>query len=335
MTSPIRLGLIGLGYWGNNYLRAMHEIENASLECVCDVDVRRATSFEGSNQSVTFSRDPEELASNKKLDAIIVATPASTHYEIVKKMLEGRKHVLVEKPLVMDSRQAVELCQISKETQKVLMVGHIYCFNSAVIYMKSFLASKKLGHLFYGTGLRLGWGPIRADASCTWDLATHDISMLDFLLNKMPETVVATGSSFIKSKDRRIYDYADIQLEYDDGFRFGLTVSWYAAEKIRMWYLTGSKCMIKFDDTNKDTPITVYNKTARNVNAKYGGFPKEGDALLPFVSKEEPLRVELKEFLSSIRHNGRTSNSWQGARVVKVVECIENSISSGRPIELN
>jgi len=336
MAARTRVGLIGLGYWGSNYLRVVNETDGASLDCVCDVDPRRAAYFDSSNRSIKFVRDPEGLATSKNLDAVILATPASTHYELVKKMLEGGKHVLVEKPLVMDSVQAKELCQISKEMEKILMVGHIYCFNPAVKYIKTLLVSKKLGHLFYGTGLRLGWGPIRGDASCTWDLATHDIAMLDYLLHKVPKTVTATASSFINGKDRKIYDYANIQLAYDNGFRFGLTVSWYAAEKIRMWYLTGSKSMVKFDDLTKETPITIYNKTSRNANATRGGFPKEGDALLPFVGREEPLRVELKQFVASVTQKGgqKWSNCWQGARVVKVIECIEKSIDSGRPIDV-
>ena len=159
----------------------------------------------------------------------------------------------------MSYEQAVDLCRLSEQIHTILMVGHIYCFNPAVNHLKETLRSNKFGKLYYGIGLRLGLGPIRSDASCTWDLATHDIAMLDYLLNEIPNEVRGQASSFLQ-KEKQIHDYASIQLSYINGFLFNLIVSWYAAEKIRIWYLMGSNCMLKFDDLNKSAPITIYNK---------------------------------------------------------------------------
>jgi predicted dehydrogenase len=290
---------------------------------------------------INFTKDLTKIAEDKELEAVIIATPASSHYEIAKMMLEARKYVLVEKPLTMNYEQALELCDLSKKMNKVLMVGHIYCFNPAVNYIKDVIRSGRLGDLYYGIGLRLGLGPIRNDASCTWDLATHDIAMLDYLLNKMPSSVSAHELSFLQ-RERWIHDYATIQFKYDNGFQFSLIVSWYAAEKMRTWYLIGSKSMLKFDDMNKNAPVTIYNKstvvstdldTMHNVNKI---IPIEGDTLIPYIQQSEPLLLESKHFIESIKTGKKPlTDGTQGAKVVKVLEAIEESIdSAGLPIEV-
>jgi predicted dehydrogenase len=294
------------------------------------------------NRNINFTKDLTKIAENKEVEAVIIATPASTHYEIAKMMLEYGKHVLVEKPLTMDYKQALELCRLSDKMNKFLMVGHIYCFNPAVNYIRDVIRSDRLGNLYYGVGLRLGLGPIRNDASCTWDLATHDIAMLIYLLDKMPRYVNAHGLSFLQ-KERGIHDYANIQLKYDNGFQFNLTVSWYAAEKIRTWYLMGSKSMLKFDDVSKNAPVTIYNKSIIVVSTDQGAthcadkiIPTEGDTIIPYIQQSEPLLLECKHFIESIKTGKKPlTDGVQGAKVVKVLEAIEESINSaGLPIEV-
>jgi predicted dehydrogenase len=222
------------------------------------------------------------------------------------------------------------------------MVGHIYCFNPAVNYIKEIMKSGKLGSLYYGVGLRLGLGPIRNDASCTWDLATHDIAMLDYLLNKMPSSVSANGFSFLQ-KERGVHDYATIQFNYDDGFRFNLIVSWYAAEKIRMWYLMGSKSMLKFDDINKNAQISIFDRSVvidfseqgvtKNI---YKIVPRGGDTIIPYIKQEEPLLLEVKHLIECINTGKKPlTDGEQGTRVINVLEAIEESIKKrGSPVEL-
>jgi predicted dehydrogenase len=330
----ITLGLIGLGYWGANYLRVLLQLNEVRLKLVCDKETKKLMDYAGlaSKSSINFTDDLAKVTRDEELEAVIIATPASTHYEIAKKMLEAGKHVLVEKPLTMNYEQALELSHLSERMSRVLMVGHIYCFNPAVNYMKDVLSSNKLGKLYYGIGLRLGLGPIRNDASCTWDLATHDIAMLDYLLNKMPSSVSAHGLSFLQ-KEKGIHDYAAIQLNYDNDFKFSLIVSWYAAEKTRMWYLMGSKGMIKFDDINKSASVTIYNKSVTfstdldvipSVNKV---MPIEGDIIIPYIQQSEPLLLENRHFIECIKAGKKPlTDSTQGARVVKVLEAIEESI---------
>jgi predicted dehydrogenase len=180
-------------------------------------------------------------------------------------------------------------------------------------------------------------GPIRRDASCTWDLATHDIAMLDFLLNEMPISVSAQASSFLQ-REMKVYDYATIQLKYDN-FQFSLIVSWYACEKIRSWYIVGSKSMLKFDDMNKVAPITIYHKYAIVTTNAYKTpdiVIRESDTIIPHVSQEEPLLLEVRCFLDSIKYNRRPiSDGAQGARVVKILEAVEESIKKrGMPVSM-
>jgi len=254
-------------------------------------------------------------------------------------MLNSGKHVLVEKPLTMNYAQAVELCRLSKKVDLALMVGHVYCFNPAMQYVRRFVESGNLGDLYYGIGLRLGLGPIRSDASCTWDLAAHDISALDFVVGRMPRQVSARASSFIQTKDN-IYDYGNIELEFEGGFRFGLMVSWYAAEKTRIWYLMGSRRMLKFDDMRKDAPMTIYNKGLASgqgggePNRAASFLPREGNTITPYIQPVEPLVVQVRHFIECVR-TGKTplTDCEQGARVVKILEAIEESSkASGSPV---
>lgn len=342
MEKKISVGVIGLGYWGVNYLRVLLQLKDVRLKYVCDKETTRLVNYAdltGTN-TVNFTDELTKLARDKELDAVIVATPASSHYEIVKTMLEAGKHVLVEKPLTMNYGQAQELCSLSRKVNRILMVGHIYCFNPAVSYIKHALEAGRLGNLYYGVGLRLGLGPIRSDASCTWDLATHDIAMLDHLLNTMPSAVSAHALSFLQ-KEEGIHDYANIQLKYKNGFEFSLIVSWYAAEKTRTWYLMGSKSMLKFDDTDRDTPIFIYDKNVDVAPIQASGnaskvVPRVGDTLIPYIRQDEPLLLQVKHFVECVRTGRKPlTDCEQGARVVKLLEAVEESIKDkGRPVTI-
>jgi predicted dehydrogenase len=330
----LNIALVGVGYWGANYIRVLKQLKEVKLDYICDKDHSTLEKYRDVADDVKLTDDVNELAKDQNLQLIIVAAPASTHYEITKTMLEARKHVLVEKPLTMNFGDAVKLVNLAKKMETTIMVGHIYRFNQSVNYIENVLRSGRLGDLFYGVGLRIGLGPIRNDASCTWDLATHDIAMLDFLLNKMPKRISAHGSSFLR-KGGEIYDYANVFLDYDDGFRFSFTVSWYAPEKIRTWYLMGSKGMLKFDD-NKNPSITIYDKSVivtpaseNNILNVDNILPKEGDTVVPYINQSEPLMTEVRHFIESAKNGSiPLTDGWQGARVVRVLEAIEESIKN-------
>lgn len=330
------VGLIGFGYWGANYLRVLSELHDTNLMYVCDSDGDKLTNLAGKGYVLTS--DVRRVAEDSVIDAVVIATPASTHFALAKLMLESDKHVLVEKPLTMNYQEAIKLSELAREVNKVLMTGHVYCYNPAVNNIKRLLEHRGLGRLYYGVGLRMGLGPIRNDASCTWDLATHDIAMLDYLLCKLPAYVSAQAISFLQRE--RIYDYSTIQLTYDDGFQFSLTVSWYSAEKIRSWYLVGSDRMLRFDDMNKRAPITIYNKSASLISTdptkRYNVVIREGDTLAPYIRQEEPLLLQVKHFIECVRTGKKPlTGGEQGVRVVKVLEAMEESAKKrGSPVEM-
>ena len=314
------------------------QLSNVSLKYVCDENQDRLKNLAKYAKVLKLVKNPDEVISDEKLDAVAIVTPASTHYQLVKMALKSKKHVIVEKPFTMSYAQSIELSKLSEKYGKILMVGHIYCFNPAVQYIKQLIRNNELGTIYYGLGLRLGLGPIRSDADCVWDLATHDISMLDYIFGRIPRYVSAHALAFIQ-KERKIYDYASIQLIYDD-FRFSVSASWYAPEKIRTWYLIGSNKMLKFDDLNKSNPLTIYSESvtvSNNNSMQHRYIPKEGDITLPYISQEEPLLLELQHFVNAISSGEKVvSNAQQGARVVKVLEAITKSINnSGQFVEIN
>lgn len=337
---PVNVAVIGLGYWGPNYLRALSQTSKVNMEYLCDKDQEKFSSFPG--KSYELVSDYKVLADDPLLDAVFVVTPASTHFEIAKLMLGSGKHVLVEKPLTMSYREAVELWHLSEELTKVLMVGHVYVYNPAVNYIKDMLNKEELGRLYYGVGLRMGLGPIRDDANCLWDLAPHELSMLDYLLGKMPAYVSAQASSFLR-RGRSIYDYATAHITYDDGFSFALTVSWYSPEKIRLLNLMGSRKMVKLDDTNKSNPLTIYKKSASleplEPQADYGAHQvkiREGNTTIPYISRKEPLLLQINHFIDCVMNDHRPlTDGYQGARVVAILENMEESIKKkGSPVEV-
>lgn len=316
-----------MGYWGVNYLRVFSESKLATIKYVCDKDASRLPDRKTIDSGPIITDDPMRIVEDEKVDAVVIATPASTHYEIAKRAIKAQKHVLIEKPMTMNFAQATELGDLSEKEGSIVLVGHIYCYNASVEYMRQQLHKRSLGELYYGTGLRMGIGPIRSDASCTWDLATHDIAMLDYLLGEMPVSVAADARSFLRNDDR-IFDQATINLKYANGFTFGLTVSWYAAEKIRTWFLVGGQGMLKFDDMDKETPITMYERSAVVTPRHRNVFTiKDGRVTAPRIRRVEPLTNEVGQFLYSIRKNQKpVADARQGARVVKVVEAVELSI---------
>jgi len=330
----LNVALIGLGYWGKNYLRVLQNIKGIELRYVCDSNPEALKDI---TSHIRTTLDYEEIAKDEDIKAAFLATPASTHYEIAKLFLEQGKHLLVEKPLTMNIKEAVDLARIAKENKVILMVGHIYCFHPAIQYLRKLIKSRKLGKVFYGIAIRIGLGPIRQDASCTWDLATHDIAILDYLFNSMPIYVTATATTFLQ-RDKNIHDYAHIHLEYPE-MQFAITTSWYAAEKIRSWYIATSKYLIKFDDMNKEWPLSMYQSNVEKIMKeeliKKQSEIYKGKLYMPRIEKEEPLIKQVEHFINCIRFNKKPlTNASQAIRVISILEAVEESIEKGKKIEL-
>lgn len=297
----MKAALIGVGYWGKNYLRLLSEAEGVHLKWVADI-------AENSLANVTVpsetkkTGDLKDVYYDENVDFAVVTTPASTHYEIVKNLLLSGKSVLVEKPLTLSARHARELVDLSQQLGQVLLTGHTFLYNDAYRYIKQFIRRGEAGTILYVYGERMGLGPIRNDASCLWDLAVHDVSMILDLINRKPDTFSLVTSNFIKSNGH-IPDFASFSVKYDDGLIFSFNVSWYSPSKVRRWNIIGSKAMIVFDDVEKEYPITIkyisLNDKKEVIDSS--GYYKIGDVVQPHLKLGEPLKNLLDEFIVRVK----------------------------------
>jgi len=329
---PIQVGVIGAGYWGPNLIRNFHEFADADLKMVCDLRQERLDQIKGRYPEISTSRDYKAML-DSAVEAVIIATPVSTHYQIVKDCLQAGKHVLCEKPLCDSSAEAQELTLLEKDKGRILMVGNIFLFNSGIIKLKEMLESGELGKLNYMSAVRTNLGPIRNDVNAACDLATHDISIFNWLLDAEPEAISATGGAFLQ---KGIEDVVFVSLRYPGNVLANIHASWLNPKKVRQITLIGTQKMVTWDDLELNTPIAVYDKGANSTQeyGDYGEFLRiamwDGEVRLPKVKAEEPLKAECRYFLEAIKKGGVDRSDGQfSAGVVKVLEAIATSLKLG------
>ena len=316
----MQAALIGLGYWGKNYLRLLLDNKKVNLLMVGDVSNDALSRLEIPS-GIIKTNVLEDIYNDTDIDFVIVTTPASTHYSIVKGLLESGKSVLVEKPLTLSSDEAKELIEMAYKSHLTLLVGHTYLYNDAYQFLKKFIGEGNLGKILYVYGERMGLGPIRSDASCIWDLAVHDISMALDIMGRMPSKTSAISSVFI-NKDMGISDFASIGFSYDSGQTFSFNVSWYSPSKVRTWKIVGEKAMVIFDDMDKEFPISIYEISANPnfVRDDVTGYYSLGKMFKPRIHNREPLKVLLDNFISLFQK----SDSYRDELALNVVKLIEN-----------
>ncbi len=331
----MRVGIVGTGYWGKNLVRNFATIEHVRLYTVCDRDEealgRIAAQYPGIRTTTTF----DSLLDNRDIDAVVIATPATTHYELARKALQAGKHLFVEKPLCLESIQAGELVRLANEAGRVLMVGHLLEYHPGVAWIKEHL--EELGEVYYLYSQRLNLGIVRKDESAWWSLAPHDISIILYLLGALPETVSARGASYLRPG---VEDVVFATLSFSDGKMAQIHVSWLDPHKIRKLTLVGESKMVTFDDMEASEKIKVFDKGAYRDYAD-GGYGDHitirlGDIYLPRIAMVEPLRVECEHFVSCCR-DGRAplTDGNDGLRVVQVLEAAERSMrAGGGPVRL-
>jgi predicted dehydrogenase len=336
----INIGIIGLGYWGPNYIRIINELPGVKLKYCCDVDEEKLAKIKDLYPGVNVVRDYEKVLADPKTDGVIITTPSNTHYEIAKKSLDQGKHVLVEKPLTTNSSDSKELIRISTEKDRVLMVGHVYKYNSGVQKLKEMVSTGEIGEIFYCIATRIGLGPIRKHASALWDLAIHDISIATYILDSLPTSVIATGGSYIQDK---VEDVAFVTLNFPNRIKYHISVSWYSPEKIRRTLVVGSKKMVIFDDVNKSEMVKIFNKSLDkellNSTPEYVDHQlivREGDIYIPTIKQSEPLKNQVEHFLECISENKTPiSDGKDGLNIVKILEAAEKSLrDKGRKVEI-
>ncbi|MFN4133670.1 MAG: Gfo/Idh/MocA family protein [Candidatus Hadarchaeales archaeon] len=329
----VTLGIIGLGYWGPNYLRILREI--ARVKYCCDLDEKVLARIKLLYPEIKTTKNYKKVAKDAEVDAVVIAAPLNAHYEIGKFCLENGKHILIEKPFVSNTKEAEELARISKKKKRVLMVGHVYEYNPGVRKLKEIIRTGKLGEIYYMSAERVGLGPIRKYASALWDLATHDISIALYLFEKMPVEIAANGESYIQ---KGVPDVVFLSMRFPGGIFSNIHATWIAPEKIRKVTIVGSRGMAVFDDVNKSEMVKIYereiDKSLLDSTPEYidhQSIVKIGNVYIPPVDQSEPLKLQCEHFLECITENKTPlTDAEDGIRVVKVLEAAEKSLKRRR-----
>lgn len=338
----INVAVIGLGYWGPNLVRNFARLDDANLYAVCDIQKTALDQMDKLYPQAYLTTDYTELLDNTEVDAVVIATPVETHYNLAKESLRAGKHILVEKPLAMTTAQCYELIDLADKQGKVLMVGHVFRYNAAVQKLKSFIENGDLGEIYYIYSSRLNLGRIRHDINAMWNFAPHDVSIITHLLGTVPSQVNARGFSFIQEG---IEDVVFMTLHFPTGTGVNIHISWLDPRKVRLMTVVGSKKMVIYDDVSSDAKIQIYDKgVTKQTNSQslgdfnsFGEFQlllRAGDVLIPKIAFVEPLRVECQHFVDCIINNSRPiTDGWEGLRVVQVLEAAQRSLEHEGRVE--
>jgi predicted dehydrogenase len=326
----LRVGLIGFGLWGPHYARILSgTMSSARLAACAEPAATRLAAFDRMYPGARAYADYKRMLRDGDVDAVIVATPTSTHREVVEQCLTSGVHVLVEKPLAGTVADAEALAALQKGTGRVLMVGHTFLFNPAVRAIKGYIDEGLLGDIRYLYCTRTGLGPIRQDVNALWDLAPHDFSMLRYWLGADPIDLVARGQAYLKPGTE---DVVFVTLNYPDRVLASVHVSWLDPVKVRSVTVVGDRKMVVFDDTHATEKLRIYDRGA-DYQPREGGFAefiaavRDGDIVIPRLEQREPLREQLEHFVDCINTGKRPiASADDGVAVVKVLERAQHEL---------
>jgi predicted dehydrogenase len=324
------VAVVGLGYWGPNLVRVLIDRTDVELRWICDTDVSRLERYGRRYPSVQLTQDLDEILEDPDVDGVLLATPVFTHHELAHRCLEAGKHTFVEKPLAPSSALAEELIAFSGERNLTLMCGHTFLYSPPVRTVRELIHSGDLGKLYFVSASRVNLGLHQRDVSVIWDLGPHDFSILLYWLGRLPNTIRATGRDSIVPG---IADVAFVTMEYGSGLIASVELSWLAPSKLRRTVIVGSKRMVVYEDGSAEA-IKIYD---RGVDYKdpetFGEYQlsyRSGDILSPKLSTEEPLALQLGEFLRAIRGRGRPElDLGLALDVVRLAEAAHASLASG------
>ena len=333
----MNIGIIGFGYWGPNLVRNFSSLQNCKVYAIAEANATRHGLITKQYKYVKIYLDAEELIKDNLIDAVVIATPVFSHYPLAKLALESGKHVLIEKPMTSSSRDAIELIEIAEQKKLSLMVDHTFLYTGAVQKMKELVTSNALGKLSYIDSTRINLGLFQPDINVLWDLAPHDISILNYLVDERPISVNATGVSHTNND---IENIAYLTLNYNSGFIAHFNCSWSSPVKIRMMLIGGSEKMCIFNDIEPTEKIKVYDTSysyktdeeKRKILVDY----RAGDIYLPKVNSTEALSLMAQDFVDSIINNTvPKSDAKIGLDVVKILEAAQKSIKNkGQEIKI-
>jgi predicted dehydrogenase len=332
----IKIGIVGYGYWGPRIVRNFHNIDGCEVSIICDKNntslCRAARDFPG----VRVTTDPCEVLTSTDVDAVAVVTPVCTHFELAKIALQNGKHVFVEKPFTATALQAEQLIELADRKNLQIMVDHTFLFTGAVRKIRQLIDEEKLGKLYYYDSTRVNLGLFQHDVNVVWDLAPHDLSIVDHLVTEQPECVVATAQAHLNGLE----DIAHITVYFSNRMIANINVNWLSPVKVRTTLIGGEKRMLVWNDLEADEKLKVYDKgvqvgNGQNVYDLLVSY-RSGDMWAPKLEQAEALAIESKYFVDCVSNNVAPFNDGRaGLRVVKILEAADKSLKGrGIPVTL-
>jgi predicted dehydrogenase len=326
-AKAVRVGVVGFGYWGPNIVRNLNALDRCNLVSVCDTNVKALQRAQKTYPSVQLTTDVTEVLRSPDIDAIAIVTPVWTHFELAKAALENGKHVFVEKPFTSNSAQASELIELAQRKNLRIMVDHTFLFSGAVRKIRQLVDDGTLGPLYYFDSTRVNLGLFQHDVSVVWDLAPHDLSIMDHIIGQKPEAVVATGGNHLND----LADMAFITVYFPGNVTAHINVNWLSPVKVRTTLIGGRDKMLVWNDLEPDEKVRVYDKGVNITNGE-GVYDllvsyRSGDVWSPKVESTEALSLELGYFLDCVLEGKNPSNDGEaGLRVVRLLESAEQSL---------
>ena len=333
---PLRIAVVGLGYWGPNIVRNLYELEEAEVAYVCDQRREALDSIGRRYPAVQRTTRYREVLADETVDAVAIATPVSSHFRLAKAGLAAGKHVFVEKPLAASVDEALELVELADEHDLVLMPGHTFLYSPPVNMIRDLIVAGELGEIHFISTSRVNLGLHQSDASVVWDLGPHDFSILRYWLGESPATAAAMSRGCVMPDTP---DVAFINLQYGSGTLAHVELSWLAPSKLRRTAIVGSRKMVVYDDTHAE-PVRIFDSGVDLPNpgtfGEYRLTYRTGDIVSPPVAATEPILLEMQDFCRAIRDGVTPRASAEiGYEVVQVIEAVDRSLAAGgEPVEL-
>jgi predicted dehydrogenase len=329
MSERVNVGVVGLGYWGPNLVRALHDVDDARVGWICDLEPTLLEKIGRRYPAVSRTTDLDEVLEDDSVDAIAIATPVSSHFPLAKRALEAGKSVFVEKPLAASTSEAVALAELATERGLLLMPGHTFVYSPPVRAIRDLIDSGELGDIYFISTSRVNLGLHQPDVSVAWDLGPHDFSILRYWLQETPEHVAGIGRSCIIPGTP---DVAFINLEFASETVAHVELSWLAPSKLRRTTIVGSQKMVVYDDTSNE-PVRIFDSGVMIPDpSSYGEYKltyRTGSIVSPHIKASEPLVTELTDFCQSILTGSTPESSAElGIEVVKMVEAVDRSFAA-------
>ena len=332
MQKVLNIAVVGCGYWGPNLIRNFNALPGSNLKKVSDIDTGRLKHMKDLYPNIETTTKYDDIINDSDIDAVIISTPVHLHYELAQKSLQSGKHTFIEKPMASSTAECSKLIELASKQNLILMVGHTFIFTPAVRKIKEIIKSGELGEIYYINSQRLNLGLFQKDINVAWDLAPHDISIIIYILEQLPESVNCQGKANVSSG---IEDITNMTISFSDGGFATIQSSWLDPNKIRKMTFVGSKKMLVYDDTEPLEKIKIYDKRVETppYYDSFGEFQYSyhyGDMYAPYLKQIEPLRMECLHLLDCIKTGAKPESCGEeGMKVVQILEASTESLKNG------